>query len=382
MVSETTCKTYFVTEIQFISMKVVFLVVDGMPDIPVKDKTPLSSAAKPNLDWLAKNGTVGEMTVLPNKMWNEQAHASISHTANISLLGYNPEKFHLKRGPLEAVGADIPYQEGHLAVRCNFASVDKELTVTDRHVGRNYDGLDEITRYISQHVDIGVPYTFMRTYEHRAVLIIKHNLSDAITSNDPFAVGQKIRRISATDTQSLMSAKLVQDFVDKARGVMEFHPANKKRISHHIPPANYLLVREAGNSLQDLLPHFAKRWKVKNPVCIASNGVIKATCMLAGFNSVTIPEGDFQSDLDFIFENIEELQEEYDFIYAHVKKVDEPGHDGDFQKKKKMIEMLDKRLESFRKFDGILVITSDHITSSAEKKHMPGAVPLLVYGKG
>jgi 2,3-bisphosphoglycerate-independent phosphoglycerate mutase len=293
------------------------------------------------------------------------------------LLGYNPQKFQLKRGPLEAVGADIPYQEGHLAMRCNFATIDKNLTVIDRHVGRNYEGLDDITRYISEHVDIGVPYTFMRTYEHRAVLIIRHNLSDAITSNDPLIAGQKVRRISATNSDSLISAKLVQDFVDKAREVMEFHPANKKRK----PPANYLLVREAGNTLQDLMPHFTEKWGVKKPVCIASNGVMKATCMLAGFSSVTIPEGDFKSDLDFIFENIQELQAEYDFVYAHVKKIDESGHDKDRQKKRRMIEMLDKRLEMLKKFDGILVLTSDHITSSIEGKHMPGPVPLLVYGK-
>jgi 2,3-bisphosphoglycerate-independent phosphoglycerate mutase len=103
---------------------------------------------------------------------------------------------------------------------------------------------------------------------------------------------------------------------------------------------------------------------------------------LAGFNSVTIPECDYQSDLDFIFENIEELQSEYNFIYAHVKKIDESGHDGDFQKKKRLIEAFDKKLEMFRNFGGIVIVTSDHVTSTEQKAHMPGAVPLLVYGKG
>ncbi len=361
--------------------KVVMIVADGLADLPIDGATPLSEAKKPNLDYLAKNGACGELILVPKTLgvW--------SHIANTALLGYNPEKLYLKRGTLEAVGADIPYKEGHLALRCNFATVDKTLTVLDRRVGRNSLGLDELARYINEHVDIGVPFLLRRTYGHRAALVIKMNLSDQITSNDPQKTGETIKRISGLNSEAMFAAKIVQDFVDKSHNIMQYHETNAKRISKNIPVANYILVRDAGNRLQDLMPHFTVKHNISKAVCIAENGVMKATCMLAGFNAITIPEIlkdgkiDFEGTLDFIFDNIDNSLAEYDVIYAHIKGTDEPAHDGDFDRKRKIIEAVDRRLEQFRDFDGILIVTADHITSTEQKAHAHGPVPVLIYGK-
>ncbi|MFH8121101.1 MAG: phosphoglycerate mutase, partial [Candidatus Aenigmatarchaeota archaeon] len=308
--------------------KVVFLVIDGLADLPINNKTPLSEARKPNLDYFASNGLLGQIIPVKKSYWNELTRTSVSHIANISLLGFNPYKLEIKRGPLEAVGANIPYTEGHLAVRCNFATVDKELTVLDRHIGRNFSGLDEIARTINEHVNIGVPFVFMRTYGHRAVLIIKEKLSDKITDSDPYYDGEKVRRVEPLEPEAKRSAELVQKFLDRARELIEFHPANEKRIKDGLPPANYIITREAGNKLPSL-PNFSKKYKVK-AVCIAENGVMKATCLLAGFNAITVPELKFQPSLKFIFDSIDAALAEYDFVYAHIKGPDEPAHDGDF----------------------------------------------------
>ncbi|MEM7825755.1 MAG: hypothetical protein QW412_02770 [Candidatus Aenigmatarchaeota archaeon] len=360
--------------------KVVFLIIDGLADIPINNKTPLSEARKPNFNYFASNGLLGQTIPVKKSYWSELTRTSVSHIANISLLGFNPYKLEIKRGPLEAIGANIPYTEGHLAVRCNFVTVDKELTVLDRHIGRNFSGLDEIARTINEQVNIGVPFVFMRTYGHRAVLIIKEKLSSKITDSDPYYEGENVKRIEALEPEARRSAELVQNFLDKARELIEFHPANEKRIKDGIPPANYIITREAGNKLP-YLPNFAKRYKVK-AVCIAENGVMKATCLLAGFNAITVPELKFQPSLKFIFDSIDAALAEYDFVYAHIKGPDEPAHDGDFHKKREMIEEIDRKLEYFKNFNGILVITCDHITSCKTRKHEFGPVPVLVYGKG
>ncbi|MFH8086352.1 MAG: 2,3-bisphosphoglycerate-independent phosphoglycerate mutase [Candidatus Aenigmatarchaeota archaeon] len=360
--------------------KIVFLVIDGLADLPINNKTPLSEAKKPNLDYFASKGLLGQIVLVKKSYWNELTRSSVSHIANISLLGFNPYKLEIKRGPLEAVGANIPYTEGHLAVRCNFATVDKELTVLDRHIGRNFSGLDEITRTINEQVNIGVPFVFMRTYGHRAVLIIKEKLSDKITDSDPYYTGEKVKKVEPLEPEAKRSAELVQKFLDRARELIEFHPANEKRIKDGLPPANYIITREAGNKLPSL-PNFSKKYKVK-AVCIAENGVMKATCLLAGFNAITVPELKFQPSLKFIFDSIDAALAEYDFVYAHIKGPDEPAHDGDFHKKREMIEEIDRKLERFKNFKGILVVTCDHITSCKTRKHEFGAVPVLVYGKG
>lgn len=359
--------------------KVIFLVIDGLADLPISGKTPLGEARKPNIDYFARNGILGQIIPVKKSLWTDLKRTSVSHLANLSILGYNLKKLKIKRGPLEAVGANIPYKKGHLAVRCNFATVDNDLTVLDRHVGRNFSGLDELARYVNGNVKIGARFAFMRTYGHRCVLIIKEKLSDEISNSDPLKVGEKVKRIEALDSGAKRPAKLVQNFIDKAREVIEFHPANERRIGNGIAPANYIITREAGNSLQ-ALPSFPRRYNVK-PVCIAENGVMKATCLLAGFNAITVPELKFLSSLDFIFSAIKDALIEYDFVYAHIKGVDEAAHDGDFHKKREMIERIDKRLEAFRNFSGIFIVTCDHITSCKTRKHEYGPVPVLVFGK-
>lgn len=364
--------------------KVVFIVVDGMADLPIGDEgyTPLSQAKKPNIDFLAKNGVTGEMTVVPEKMWGRMEHASVSHIAAISLLGYDIKKFATKRGPLEAVGSDIPYQEGHLAVRCNFATVDENMNVVDRRAGRVTEGLAEISRYINEHLDIGVPFAFVRTYGHRAVLILKMGLSEKVTSNDPLENGKPALKISGEGSEGVISAKVLQNFVDKSHELIEYQSANSMRISKGYPPANYILLREAGNRLYDLLPHFSKKLGVK-PFCISEPGVVRGVCMLAGFGSIKVPELPFEDALDFIFENIDLALGDNDFVFVHIRgSIDEASHDGDFELKKESIEILDKKLQRFRNFGGVLVLTTDHITSTEKKKHMPGRVPVLVHGRG
>lgn len=361
--------------------KVVFIVIDGLADTPQKGKTPLSAAKKPNIDWLAANGACGELDLVPKSISKRlYKHVVWSHVANIALLGYNPKRYYAKRGPLEAVGADLPYVEGHLALRCNFATVDKNLSIVDRRAGRESYGLDEIARYINLRVKIGQRFILRRTHGHRAVLVIKKRLSDQITSNDPYKTGVKPKRVEALNERAKSAAELVQSFIDRSHNVIEYHPKNAERLDQGLLPANYLLVREAGNRLV-ALPNFSRKWRAK-AVCIAENGAMKATCMLAGFSAVTVPELSFESSLDFIFSNIESLLPEYGFIYAHIKgPIDEAAHDGDFKKKTKGIEAVDKHLEAFKGFDGILVLTTDHITSCEHKSHMQGPVPVLVYGR-
>ncbi|MFH0711472.1 MAG: 2,3-bisphosphoglycerate-independent phosphoglycerate mutase [Candidatus Aenigmatarchaeota archaeon] len=360
--------------------KVVFIVVDGMADLPINNKTPLSEANKPNLDWLTKNGVSGELVTVDKSIWKKEGVVG-SHTAAISLLGGDVKNNYIKRGPIEAVGADQTYHDGQLAIRCNFATVDRELAVLDRRAGRNSFGLDEISRYINEHLLLEVQFIFRRTFGHRAVLIFRDKLSDKISTNDPHFVGEKVKRIEPLDKEAEATAKIVQEFVDKSRSLIEYHPSNEARIRNGIRPANYLLIRQAGNKLPKV-PQFLKKHRLEKGVVIAESGVMKGVGMLAGLDSITVPEMKFESYMKFIFDNIQDALTEYDFIFVHILGPDEPAHDGDFHRKREMIERIDQRMDMFKDFDGILVFTADHITATKLRAHAEGAVPVMIYGKG
>ena len=101
-------------------MKLLYIVIDGMGDLPIKDlgnKTPLEAAKTPNMDSLAKKGKTGLMYTV------RKGVAPESDVAVISLLGYDPFKYSTGRGIIEAVGAGIDLKNGDLALRCNFATL-------------------------------------------------------------------------------------------------------------------------------------------------------------------------------------------------------------------------------------------------------------------
>jgi len=349
--------------------KVVLLLIDGLGDEILNKKTPLKEAYKPNFDFLAANGLTGQLNLIPK-----------TQLPVTSLLGFNPSRYYLKRGPIEAVGAGIPLEGDFLALRANFATIDESGRIIDRRAGKDAFGLSEIARSINKEVDIGVKFIFLRTAAHRAVLVLKEKLSDKIEGNDPLKVGKLPKEIKPLEKTPLaaLTARILQDFIEKSHEIMQYHQVNYERISKGLLPVNYILLRGAGNKLPRL-PNFVRKWKIRKSIFVGEVGAAKGIAMLSGFDSlVYVSRG--SRDINYVFERISDLLSEYDFIFAYIKSVDEASHEGDFEKKKKLIEEIDSRLEEFKSFEGILIITSDHITSTKRREHLHGPVPLLVYG--
>ncbi len=112
-------------------MKYVVLIGDGMADYPLKDldnKTPLQVAKKPNMDKLALNGCTGLLKTVPEGM------EPGSDVANLSIMGYDPEKYYTGRGPLEAASMGVNLSKDDVAFRCNFIT-EKNGILDDFNAG-------------------------------------------------------------------------------------------------------------------------------------------------------------------------------------------------------------------------------------------------------
>ena len=366
---------------------VYFLVIDGLPDLP-KGETALKKAIKPNMDEMAKNGLVGRILPINKKEWNRKAFASASQFGNLGLLGYKTENLYIRRGPLETIGADLEYKNGWLALRVDFGSVDENLVVKDRRSGRNILGLDLLVEEANKKINVGVEFYLQRTFGHRAALVFKSKkMSDEISDSDPLENGKKVNKVVAINKKSrraIKTAKLVQKFLEEFYKLAKEHEVNKERVKKGIPPANYLLTREAGIRLPEIKKDFFKKYSFKNGIAIAENGVMKATCKIAGFDSLTVPEMSHENMLDFAFEKAKDrkIRKKYQVIYMHLKPVDEAGHDKNFERKVEAIEKIDDRLDFLIESNSIVIITADHITDYRTGKHEFGYVPILIYGLG
>ena len=85
-------------------MKYIIIHGDGMADWPCEElsgKTPLEAANKPNMDLLATRGELGLVATIPPGM------PSGSDVGTMTMLGYDPARYHTGRAPIEAASQGI-----------------------------------------------------------------------------------------------------------------------------------------------------------------------------------------------------------------------------------------------------------------------------------
>src|ERR1700754_1135287 len=112
--------------------KIVMLVADGLGGLPWTPggMTELETARTPNLDGLARIGVQGgSIPVLPGI-------APGSGPGHLGLFGYDPLKYVIGRGALEATGIGFELKKGDVAIRGNFCTLDAAGKISDRRAGR------------------------------------------------------------------------------------------------------------------------------------------------------------------------------------------------------------------------------------------------------
>ena len=103
--------------------KYMIILCDGMADEPLDElegRTPLEAARTPNLDELASGSEIGMVRTVPKGM------APGSDTANLSVMGYDPEKYYTGRSPLEALSIGVDMAGDDVSFRCNLVTLSEE----------------------------------------------------------------------------------------------------------------------------------------------------------------------------------------------------------------------------------------------------------------
>ncbi len=376
-------------------MRTLFVVLDGAADLrteQLNNKTPLEAAYKPNLDWFARFGKLGYVYTVNKNVAPE------SDVAVTALLGYDPYKLYTGRGPLEAYGAGLKLNDYFLALRTNFATIDNENNIIDRRVGRSLTTAEahSLAKAVNEKVKLGIKFKFKSTTEHRGVLVFYGKFSDKITNVDPaynkvgkFGVANtkenlKVEKCKPLDKDAVNSAKLVNDFIEQSKLVLENHPVNLKRKKLGKPLANIILPRDAGNSLP-IFP-VKKGWAavVGMPLEIGLTKLAGMQIFKVNYpklKSANIYKHLYRSLNMEIKTALNAIKVSNKNLYIHFKETDIPGHDGLPLEKKRMIEMIDKKFFSkLRKLKNLqLVVTCDHTTPCKLKAHSADPVPLLIY---
>ena len=386
-------------------MKLIYIVIDGMGDVPIEEldnKTPLEAAETPYMDSLAKTGKTGLMYTVGKGIAPE------SDVAVVSILGYNPFKYHVSRGSLESVGAGLKMSNGDLALRCNFATLaDDGNSIIDRRAGRDLtqEEADELAQAVNEQVQLeSYPCSLQikSTATYRAALVIQSEekqFSSNISNTDP--AYKRVNGVGVADLEAEMilktcepldkseeakiSAELVNEFTRKAMPVLDKHEVNKKRLEEGKLKANVLLSRDAG-SMVPTFPFLSELYGLSF-VCLADMNVERGISRLAGMSLVDlpIPSESLENDCKLRLKKLFEVLPHYDCFYIHIKGPDVPGHDGDFDLKSRLIAIVDEffvggMLQRINLEDHLVCITADHATPCDLKAHSDDPVPLLIAG--
>ena len=348
--------------------KAILLISDGLGDLPTP-KTPLQAAKTPNLDRLAKKGTTGMMS--PVKRFIVPG----SDVGHLNLLGYEPSVFYHGRGPLEALGVGIDMQEGDVAFRTNFATVEDGM-IKDRRAGRiDTDTAAKFAKYIPDKID-GVEIIFKTSVEHRGSLVLRGpGLSSCISPTDAHK-GDALPECQPLDdsSEARKTADIVNKFMKATHENLSTSPENHGRKL----PANTVLLRGAGQYTP--VPSFFERFNMLG-VCIAGGALYRGVARYIGMDIILVSgaTGDKNTNLKAKATAAVKALERYDLIFLHVKMCDSFGHDGDFTGKTKSLERIDKMIPILEKGGACIIVTGDHSTPISRKSHSGHEVPILVY---
>ena len=342
--------------------RIVLIVMDGIGDLPGKDgKTVLEQADIPNLDRLAARSVCGLTDPVSRGI------TPGSGPAHLSLFGYDPLKYQIGRGVLEALGIGLELTCDDLACRGNFATIDENGMITDRRAGRiSTEKNQELCSLLQSEITEidGVKVIIKPGKEHRFVVVFRgKGLEDGISDADPQLNGKKIKYAEALREESRWSVKIINSFIDRCMEVLK---------GHH--PANAILLR--GVAKHPEIPSMGELYKLY-PAAIASYPMYRGLARLVGMSILNTGEA-----IGDEFNTLKENYHKYDFFYLHIKKTDSYGEDGNFGAKLKIVEEVDRYIPEVLKLNpDVLVVTGDHSTPAALAAHSWHPNPFLLYSQ-
>jgi 2,3-bisphosphoglycerate-independent phosphoglycerate mutase len=351
-----------IRQISFTSpSKIVMLVIDGLGGLPdaKTGKTELETARTSHLDQLAKKGICGLIDPVSPGI------TPGSGPGHLALFGYDPLRFKIGRGVLEALGVGFELKKGDVAARGNFCTVDDKGLITDRRAGRiTTDKCTELCTLLSQVKVKDVKIFVSPVKEHRFSLVLRGNeLSAELTDTDPQKTGVAPYAAKHTKIIARNTAGIVNEFISKAKGILARHR-----------PANMILFR--GFSKLSDIPSMPETYKL-TPAAIASYPMYKGLAKLVGMKILNADSG-IEEELNILSHHYNE----HDFFYIHVKGSDSAGEDGDFKRKVRVIEQVDSALPQLLNLKPeVIIVTGDHSTPAVLKGHSWHPVPLLLYSQ-
>lgn len=363
-------------------MKYVVVLSDGMAGRPLEELqglTTLEAAKTPVMDALAKMSELGMASMVPKGM------APGSDTANLAVMGYDPEIYYTGRSPLEALSIGVEMEKTDVSFRCNLVTLSEEDCPYEERTILDHSS-DEISTedaaVLIEELKKGLKeegYDFYVGTSYRHLLVRKGGEVTELTPPHDILT----KKIGAY----LPSDSMLLDMMKKSYEILKEHPINTERRRKGLNPANSAWFWGGGR--KPALASFEKKTG-KRGVMISAVDLLKGIAVGAGMDRVIVDGANGGLHTNYAGKAqaaVKALTEDgYDFAYIHVEAPDEMGHQGSMKDKITAIEHVDSEvlrivtegLEAAEE-DYRLLLLPDHPTPVAVRTHTGEPVPWLLY---
>ena len=361
-------------------MRYCILIIDGAAGWPLADhegKTCLELAHSPNLDIVAKEGTVGLVRTIPSGMEPSSACACMS------ILGYDPTIYYHGRGAIEARSMNIPINQGEAVFRCNLVAVrdGKMWSYSSGYISTSEAqelivALNESLGSDKVHFYPGVSYRHICKIKGREDTLLSNCTPPHDIPGKP--IGEFLPRGPGSD--------LLRDLMARSEVVLRSHPVNIERRSHGDIPATMIWLFWASGKIPDM-PDFKEVYRL-DAAMTSGVDIMRGLAKMVGMEILDIPGVTEGSDNDYAAQAAGALKalEEYDLTVIHVEAPDEAGHAGSVKDKVEAIQRADKeivsQLRTWNKDALRVLIMPDHPTPIEIQTHVGEPVPFILWGPG
>lgn len=363
-------------------MKYIIVLGDGMADEPIAElgnKTPIEYANTPTMDRLSNQGEVGLVHTIPDGM------KPGSDTANLSVLGYDPNVYYSGRSPLEALSIGVPMKETDIALRCNIVTISEddvpfeEKTIIDHSSSEiSTDDAAVLLAAVAKELETEIYKFYVGTSYRHCLIWDKGEVLDLVAPHDV---------LTQTIGQYLPEDKVLRQMMIKSYDILVNHPINVERKKQGLNPANCCWFWGAGT--KPLLSSFEEKTGKKG-LMISAVDLLKGIAVGASMGVVNV-EGangglhtNYQGKMQAAYDGL--VKDGYDFVYIHVEAPDEMGHQGSYERKVQAIEYLDEKVIKplVEQLDNSnteyrLMVLPDHPTPVRLRTHTSEDVPFLLF---
>ncbi len=362
-------------------MKYVVVLIDGAADTPVPElggKTPLEVAKKPHIDALASKGTMGMAITVPGDL------PPGSDVANLSVFGYDPQKYYTGRSPLEAASIGVPLTLTDTTFRANLVTLSEDEPYEEKTMV-DYSS-DEISTEEAHQLIAAVndalqtdAYEFFggTSYRH---LLVWHHRENNFSLTPPHDISDRVVGEYLPKDETLLT------LMKKSYDILKNHPVNLARIQKGLHPANSIWIW--GNGTKPALTTYQERFGIRGAV-ISAVDLIKGIGRCAELDVIEVPgaTGTVHSNFDGkASAAMDALKNGADFVYLHMEGADEAGHRKEIENKVKTIELIDQKIVAplltyFKETgeDYHMLVMPDHPTPLAIRTHTSDPIPYILY---